>query len=104
VRDRRALLVALDAAGLKPVDCDDSADSYGPALSLAIHRFLARSDAALVVVQAEDLVGMADPVNVPGTSDEHANWQRKMSCGVEAMFADADVRRLLDAVQAARVN
>jgi 4-alpha-glucanotransferase len=102
VRDRRALLVALAEAGLKPVACDDSADAYGPALSRAIHEFLARSDAALVVVQAEDLVGMADPVNVPGTSDEHANWQRKMSRGVEAIFADGDVRNLLDAVQAAR--
>jgi len=104
VRDRRALLVALEEAGLKPAGCDDSADAYGPALSRAIHEFLARSSAALVVVQAEDLVGMADPVNVPGTSDEHANWQRKMSCGVETMFADAGVRRLLDAVQAARVS
>ena len=104
VRDRRALLVALEEAGLKPAGCDDSADAYGPALSRAIHEFLARSSAALVVVQAEDLVGMGDPVNVPGTSDQHANWQRKMSCGLEAIFADADVRRLLAVVQAARTG
>jgi len=104
VRDRSALLVALEAEGLKAVACDGSAGSYSQALSLAIHEFLARSTAALVVVQAEDLVGMADPVNVPGTSDEHANWQRKMSRDVEAIFGDAGVRRLLDAVQAARTR
>ena len=103
-RDRRALLAALDAAGSDHAGCDDSPQSYGAALSLAIHEFLARSDAGLVVVQAEDLVGMADPVNVPGTCDEHANWQRKMSCTVEAMFGDAAVGRLLDAVQAARAS
>jgi len=102
VRDRRGLLVALGDEGLKPVDCDDSAQSYGRELALAIHVFLARSDAALVVVQAEDLVGMADPVNVPGTSDEHANWQRKMSRDIASIFGDADAHRLLDAVEAAR--
>lgn len=104
VRDRRALLVALEEAGLKPTGCDDSAESYGPALSLAIHEFLARSAAALVVLQAEDLVGMADPVNVPGTNDEHANWQRKMSRDVATIFADADVRRLLGVVATARTG
>jgi 4-alpha-glucanotransferase len=104
VRDRAALLVALEQEGLKPVACEGSAQSYGLALSLAIHEFLARSSAALVVVQAEDMVGMADPVNVPGTCDEHANWQRKMSHELTAIFGDADVRRLLDVVHAARTR
>jgi len=104
VRDRRALLVALGDAGLKPVGCDDSAQSCDPALSRAVHEFLARSSAALVVLQAEDLVGMPDPVNVPGTSDEHANWQRKMNRGLEAIFDDAHVRSVLDAVEAARTS
>jgi 4-alpha-glucanotransferase len=102
VRDRCALLVALGESGLRPAAGDGSAESYGPALSLAIHQFLARSTAALVAVQAEDLVGMPDPVNVPGTSDEHANWQRKMDREVDAIFGDAEVVRLLDAVRAAR--
>ena len=45
---------------------------------------------------------MTDPVNVPGTSDEHLNWQRKMSCELEDIFALASVRDLLDEVQRAR--
>jgi 4-alpha-glucanotransferase len=104
VSDRGALLAALADEGLKPVGCDGSAESYSAALALAIHVYLARSTAALVVVQAEDLVGMAHPVNVPGTSDEHANWQRKMTCDVAAMLGAADVQRLLAAVQAARTG
>jgi 4-alpha-glucanotransferase len=104
VSDRGALLAALADEGLTPVGCDGSADSYSAALALAIHVYLARSAAALVVVQAEDLVGMAHPVNVPGTSDEHANWQRKMTCDVAAMLGDADVQRLLGTVQAARTG
>jgi 4-alpha-glucanotransferase len=104
VRDRGALLAALAAQGLKPGDCDASANSYGADLAQAIHVFLARSAAALVAVQAEDLVGMADPVNVPGTSQEHANWQRKMGCTLEAMFGDAQAGQLLNAVQQARTS
>ena len=73
-------------------------------LTQAIHVFLARSAAGLVAVQAEDLVGMADPVNVPGTSDEHANWQRKMSGTLDAMFDGAQAGRLLDAVRPARTG
>ena len=54
VRDRRALLEALDLEGLKPVGCDGSENSCGDALAVAIHVFLARSNSALVVVQADD--------------------------------------------------
>jgi len=104
VSDRGALLAALADERLKPAGCDGSAESYSAALALAIHVYLAHSTAALVVVQAEDLVGMAHPVNVPGTSDEHANWQRKMTCDLAAMLGDADVQRLLEAVQAARTG
>ena len=102
VRDRHALLAALAAEGLQVPGCDASPGSYSTRLSRAIHVFLARTAAALVVVQAEDLLGMADPVNVPGTSDEHANWQRKMNRDIGSMFADESVRELLRDVHAAR--
>ena len=102
VRDRAALLAALAAAGLQVAGCDGSSSSYSPELSRAIHVFLARSAAALVVLQAEDLIGMPHPVNVPGTSDEHANWQRKMSCDLDELFSRDSVRALLHEVHAAR--
>ena len=102
VRDRAALLDALEQAGLKPAGCDGSGSSFSDALARAIQVYLARSSSALVVLQAEDLIGMPDPVNVPGTSDEHANWQRKMSQTVEQIFADGPVRDLLRDVQQAR--
>ena len=68
----------------------------------AIHVYLARSTSALVALQIEDLVGMTEPVNVPGTSDEYPNWQRKMSCLLFEVFASDSVRRVLSDVQAAR--
>jgi len=102
VRDRTALLDALAQAGLRPERCDGSENSYSEALALAIQVYLARSTAALVVLQAEDLLGMMDPVNVPGTSEEHANWQRKMTRDLEEVFASEYVRRVLAHVNAAR--
>jgi 4-alpha-glucanotransferase len=104
VNDRGALLSALARQGLKPAECDDPECAYGHALAAAVQVFLARSAAALVVLQAEDLAGMPDPVNVPGTSDEYPNWQRKMNADlVEVLWRD-HVRQLLGDVDAARAG
>ena len=99
VRDRHAMLAALRWQGLLPEGFDGS---YGDALAHAIQVYLARSASALVVLQAEDLAGMADPVNVPGTSHEHANWQRKMSADLLEVFARPHTQRLFEDVRAAR--
>lgn len=100
--DRRALLVALESAGLVPPVGQGEQDSS--ALCHAVHVYLARSASALVALQVEDLVGMTEPVNVPGTSHEYPNWQRKMSCTLVEMLASDRVRRVLGDVQAARAS
>jgi 4-alpha-glucanotransferase len=102
VRDRHALLAALEANGLKPDAVTAATDGYNEALSHAIHVYLARTASALVVLQAEDLIGMPDPVNVPGTNQEHANWQRKMTCRIDEIFDRDSVRTLLRDVHHAR--
>jgi len=45
---------------------------------------------------------MPDPVNVPGTNEEHANWQRKMACRIDEIFGRESVRALLRDVDSAR--
>jgi 4-alpha-glucanotransferase len=102
VRDRHALLGALEANGLKPAAASAAPDTYTDALAHAIHVYLARTASALVVLQAEDLIGMPDPVNVPGTNEEHANWQRKMACRIDEIFGRESVRALLRDVDSAR--
>lgn len=99
--DRESLLWSLECQGLKPAGCHAAAP-FDAALAHAVQGYLARSAAALVVLQAEDLAGMAEPVNVPGTSDEYPNWQRKMSADLREVFARAEVRRLFADVHAAR--
>jgi 4-alpha-glucanotransferase len=97
-RDRTQMLAALASQGLDAgvSAVDGTPPAWSDELSRAIHLYLAACQSALVVVQVEDLMGMTDPVNVPGTSHEHANWQRKVSTDLDALFADPDAVRLLD--------
>ena len=103
-RDRAALLQALEAVGLRPEIAMARPRHSATRVAHAVHVYLARTAASLAVLQAEDLVGMADPVNVPGTNDEHANWQRKMSCSIDDMFGSESVQRVLRDVHEARAG
>jgi 4-alpha-glucanotransferase len=103
IRDRAQLLAALDDVGLHPAPGDAAESGYSAELAHAIQLYLARSTAALVVLQIEDLLGMTDPVNVPGTSHEHANWQRKVTADLEDTFSRESVLRLFADLRRTRV-
>ena len=82
-RDREALLAALREQGLEPQSPASPSELFSPQLAHALHLYLARSTASLVALQIEDLLGMVDPVNVPGTDREYPNWQRKLTEDIE---------------------
>ena len=46
-------------------------------------RFLARTPSRLLVVSIEDLLGMSDQPNIPGTMLEHPNWRRRLPVALE---------------------
>jgi len=104
VRDRAQLLAALHDAGLDPAPGDAAEQGFSESVAHAVQLYLARSAAGLVVLQIEDLLGMSDPVNVPGTSDEHANWQRKVSANVDEALGREAVLRLFADVRRARAS
>jgi 4-alpha-glucanotransferase len=97
--DRERLLRALRGVGLWS---GDGIPEFSAELARAVHVYLARSEAALVTVQLEDMIGMLEPVNVPGTSSEYSNWTRRMTASAAQIFARADVRALATAVSEAR--
>ncbi len=101
-RDREALVNALREQGLLPAPGFDAGCSFSPELAQALHIYLARSAATLAAVQIEDLLGMEEPVNIPGTHTEYPNWQRKVSQTIEAMAGRADLGAHLDAINEAR--
>ncbi|MCB1670143.1 MAG: 4-alpha-glucanotransferase [Gammaproteobacteria bacterium] len=73
-------------------------------LCQAILQACAGSAARLVSIQPEDLCLVEAPINIPGTSREYPNWQRKLPTALEDLFSGPDSRQLLDAFVAARRN
>jgi 4-alpha-glucanotransferase len=95
-RDRQRLLAALQREGLGVDPADEDA------LTEAVHRFLARAPSRLMLVQAEDVAAMVEQANLPGTTDEHPNWRRRLPLSVEALLASPLFRRIAAAVDEER--
>ena len=74
-RDCEELLSALVYEGLLP----ESDPLEIEAIAIAVHKFLARSNAFLVMAQLDDISWESEPVNVPGTCEEYPNWRRAHS-------------------------
>ena len=60
----------------------------------SVLRFLARAPSRLLGVSIEDLLGVRDQANVPGTVAEHPNWRRRLPFPIEAWNECIDVGRL----------
>jgi (1->4)-alpha-D-glucan 1-alpha-D-glucosylmutase len=73
------------------------------ALNLAVHAFVARAPAKILMIQLEDLLGQVEQVNVPGTTDErYPNWRRKLPAALEEWSQDPQVTALLDTLRKER--
>ena len=70
--------------------------------SAAVHRLVAQTPSQIMMVQADDLSGEADPLNVPGTDREWPNWRRRVGVPVEDLGASASARAILTAVKQER--
>src|SRR3954471_21821009 len=60
----------------------------------AMVAFLARTKSRLLAISLEDLLGVSDQPNVPGTVDEHPNWRRKLPVAIEEIADAIDVAAL----------
>ncbi|HEX6013633.1 MAG TPA: 4-alpha-glucanotransferase, partial [Geminicoccaceae bacterium] len=89
-RDRVRLLRLLQRAGLI-----EGANPTLEEVALALHRWLARTPAALMLVQVEDLTLQLEQTNLPGTTTEHPNWSRRLEPDVEGLLAAPFAQRML---------
>jgi len=67
-----------------------------------LQQFLARTPSALLAVQPEDVFGVVEQANLPGTTTEHPNWRRKLPVALEQVAADGRLRALAQRIAAER--
>ncbi|MCC8937005.1 4-alpha-glucanotransferase [Bradyrhizobium sp. Arg68] len=61
--------------------------------------FLARTRSRIMVVSMEDLLGLVDQPNIPGTVYEHPNWQRRLPVSIAQLASAIDVDALKHATR-----
>ncbi len=60
----------------------------------AVVGFLARTKSRLLAISLEDLLGVIDQPNIPGTVDEHPNWRQRLPLAIEEIASAIDVPAL----------
>jgi 4-alpha-glucanotransferase len=60
----------------------------------AVVGFLARTKSRLLTISLEDLLGVIDQPNIPGTVNEHPNWRRRLPLAIDKIAAAIDVPAL----------
>ncbi|MGQ4274714.1 malto-oligosyltrehalose synthase [Terrihabitans sp. B22-R8] len=81
-REIAAFCRDLHAQGL----LDDPSPPLEPPLD-AIIRFLGRTRSALTAIQFEDAAGELNQANLPGLTDGHPNWKRRLSTDIDDLVA-----------------
>jgi glycogen operon protein len=85
--DKAALAVALARSGAVEDGAIDPAAPHDATVTVAIHRFAGQSASTLLLLQADDLAGDIEAINLPGTDRERPNWRRKVGVDSDALWA-----------------
>ena len=103
--DRQLIIVALTETGLLPESLGNlkpeepvPGGELAQDTAVALARFLARTPCRLVALQLEDLGGMRDRANLPGTVNEHPNWRRKLPLTLDALAGSPDFQAVTQAM------
>ena len=60
----------------------------------AVTSFLARTKSRLLTISLEDLLGVIDQPNIPGTVNEHPNWRQRLPMALDMIASAIDVAAL----------
>jgi 4-alpha-glucanotransferase len=101
--ERELLVAALSDQGLLPADfpVTEALDDAGLGRVIAAAQgFLARSPAALLMVNLVDLFAERVQINLPGTVLEHTNWRHRSGRPIDGLAADPLVRDIVATIRA----
>ena len=65
------------------------------------HEHLAQSNAALVAIQLDDVLGSVEAQNLPGTIDAHPNWRRKYTVSLTELTQDSRLKEAAEIMRRA---
>jgi len=83
-QDREDLSDAFQKAGVSPEP------SVASPVDAAI-AFVAKTPAPLALIPLEDMLGLEEQPNLPGTIDQYPNWRRRYPCNTHEIFDDPAV-------------
>jgi 4-alpha-glucanotransferase len=75
----------------------ERAPAYPPDDVAPVAAFLAATPSRLAVLSIEDVLGLRDQVNIPGTVNQHPNWRRRLPVALEELEHHDDLRRVAEA-------
>lgn len=99
-QDREALWAAMGKSKAA-TDAAPARNQPQPAVDAAL-RHVAASPCALAILPIEDIAGLIEQPNLPGTIDEHPNWRRRMEASTEDLLKRPEIARRLDQIEEAR--
>ncbi len=94
--DRTALWSAFETGTPQP-----TRDDTAPVVDAAIAH-VASTPCALAIIPLEDLAGLIEQPNLPGTINEHPNWRRRMPDTTEALLSRPEIAARIDTLNATR--
>src|SRR5205085_693415 len=65
-------------------------------------RFVGKAAAPLALIPLEDILGLPDQPNLPGTIDEHPNWRRRYDGPAESMLDAPQVQQRIKSLRESR--
>ena len=82
------MIYAADGTVQTPLVVADAARVFNDALRKGL------ADSGLLAISLEDLLGVIDQPNIPGTVFEHPNWRRRLPAAISEIAAAIDVAAL----------
>jgi 4-alpha-glucanotransferase len=68
---------------------------------VSVARYLADTPSRLLVISMEDVLGIRNQVNLPGTTNEHPNWRHRLPVSLEDLKNQAALKSTADIMRSA---